>query len=544
MHKRTLAILCFSFLCTLIFLWVSQWFFTICFETNDDVLFSMLIHGYGIASHSTAFLPASNTLIAHIAQHIPGIASMPGYVVLSVFLLFTALWGILFFLLYLGVSLFISVPIFVIIALRAVLLPQFSVTAGLLTVAAILCLYGYLKEKKSVILLSVLFFAFFGYLLRSQEFFIVVFISLPLLPWNNILNVRRELFLTGCVFVSVVSISWVVDERDRNSETLSEYTEFLNTMIPIWNYGAGNHLRERIDIIEKYNYSENDIALLVSYFYMTHQLTDSKTIQAMLDELGATYKQKNSLFLGGEAVKALLHKELLPLLCVGLLFIVALPLNKYQRMRIIAAWLCMVGLLFMIGAMGRPGRLRIYFPLISMMAVAPLALLHLASVKKRSTHVFLSFAVTVSVLWSASYIVPIVSKNRNINAQLRVAISKFPTDEPIYSWGSAFPYEYVYPLFRDNGWLSSYDIPLFGGYTSAPFSSTKQKDIKGEGFLQQLQSLQGVLTLERGNRCEKLMSQFAKEHLNCTVMCKRELSLDLSLDPYRSTVGLYRAWCR
>jgi len=81
-----------SFVVSAVCFVVAHTSYTILFETNDDVLFSMLVHSYGIYAYPTNFLPVSNTLIAVISHVVPTVFTIPGYITLTMGLLFASLW--------------------------------------------------------------------------------------------------------------------------------------------------------------------------------------------------------------------------------------------------------------------------------------------------------------------------------------------------------------------------------------------------------------------------------------------------------------------
>ena len=524
-----------SLIISIVFFTSLAFSYTICFETNDDVLFSMLAHGYGIASYQTTFLPASNSLIASVAQTIPSIATMPGYMILSVILLFSAIWGILYFLLRLGLPVFICLGAFFLIALRAILVPQFTVTTGLLTIASILCLHGYSKKRQKIYLPLMVLLAFSAYLLRSQEFFLVAFISLPLLPWKKFFK-DPLLIITGCIFLCLMLFGHWFDVKEKNAPELQEYTTFLETMIPIFNYGASGHLAARDDILQRHGYTTNDMELLRNYFYLTPKLTDTTAINAMLTELGPTYKQTGNIHKALYGLKALRNNQLLPLLCFGGLLLIFLP-NWRLRVLTGTSWLFVLGALFAMGLAGRPGIMRVYYPLACLLLIAPLMLYNFNTTNKKFLITTLSLALFVCCIWNAKNILPIAKYNTTVNMALQQQLENIPKGEPIFSWGASFPYEYAYPLFSDYDQIKKDDFPLLGGYTPAPFSSTVTKAKAGVGLLDILQTSGGVLIIERGDVRRKALGIFCQEVLGCTLSYEGIQTLE-------TDTTILRMWCK
>lgn len=527
-----------SFMLTLVFFVAAHTSYTILFETNDDILFSMLIHGYGISAYPTNFLPVSNTLIAVISHIIPTIFTIPGYITLTMGLLLVSLWAILYFLLRLNFPYIIVLPVYILVFMRAVFVPQFTVTSGLLTVAAIMCLCAYVNDRSKAYIPIMVVLATFGYLLRAQQFFLLVCIALPLLPWKSIVSIK-PIRLAACVTIITVGFSAFADHHVKNAPEIRDYTDFLDTMIPILNYGAAWHLAKRDDILKKHGYTSNDIHILRRCFHITPRYTNTKAIAEMLNELGPTFKQAQSLQKGAEALKAFLDFQLLPLLVLGLILLIALPLNRKQRLLILCVWLIAIGFFFYIGLMGRPGQLRIYYPIACFALVAPLLISpYQAQTVNRCAFVCILSIALFCAAWNVQNTLAIAQKGEQWVEDAREDMRQLPTDEPIFSWGGSFPYELIYPVFGNYKAYTQYDIPLFGGYTSAPFSTTVTLANQGKGFLERMRTPLGVLSFDAaGNCCEKNLKIFAKEHLDCRVECQK-------IGFLRPRANIIRAYCK
>src|SRR5262249_44191605 len=107
-------------------------------ESNDDVLMSMVAHGYGRAVHGSPNLIYSNVIWGYLIRAIPPVDGILGYSVATIAVLLTAGSGMLYFLLRLGAGYPISLLILGLVIAPSTLLPQFTVNAGLLTAVAAL----------------------------------------------------------------------------------------------------------------------------------------------------------------------------------------------------------------------------------------------------------------------------------------------------------------------------------------------------------------------------------------------------------------------
>jgi len=493
----------------------------------------MLVHGYGIAAHPTLFLPVSNAIISYVAQHIPTVFTLPGFITLEIVLLFLSLWGIIYYLLRTSISLSMLLLVASLLCLRPVLLPQYTVTAGLLIIAAFLFLILCAKEKNAFYALIGVIFAWSGFLLRQQQFFLTLLITTPffiLLPRGTCFPSRKTTIVIAASIITLCTISSVIDYKSKHSPELRKYTEFLDAMIPVWNYGAGRALQQRPDILEKYQYSANDIKLLNSHFYETDQYTDTKTIRQMLIELGTAYKYDNGVSNGVMSLKAFFNPQLFPLILLSLALCCLLPLQGRERLVFISSLFLTLTIFFFIGALGRPGQLRIYFPVAALLVLLPVTLFYSNTGKwRRNTpcpQMAALFVAAACLLWHGTHMLPLAQQRTEWSLAARNAMNTLPDNEPIFSWGGIFPYEAIYPVFGDWRRFEKYDIPLFGGYTSAPFSTTTTKAKEGKGFLDLMQSPAGVLAFENlQGRCTSLLTVFAREHLGCEVRCEKKTYL-------------------
>ena len=508
-----------SFIFILCLYFSLNFLYTVCFENIDDILISMRIHGYGIAKYPTDFLSASNTFISHISRLFPTVLGIPGYIIFTAVLLFTSCWMIFYCLLRMNVPLIISIFTSILICLRPILLPQFTVTAGLLALNGILFLCLYRKYNDCLFLLFAGLFACLSFLLRSQQFFFVLLLSLPLFLSKKIwFDGRFRAFILFTIIVC--SVLGAMNYRVKNSPDIKKFSEFHYSMIPIFDYGYTHRLISRQDILEKYGYSVNDVQLLGSFFYVTDKYTDTKTITKMINELGPI-SERVVIEEGLAALRAFSDPSVLPLVSLGLILFILLPLSGRQRLTIIACYLLISVAFFFIGSIGRPGKLRIYFPVAVMILLLPLMLAYFDKLKSFKRLLVISILSFICCIFTVIHMHGIATRNALWSREVQQDIKILPVNEPIFSWGGNFPYNAAYPVFEKWQKFPKIDIRQFGGYTSAPFD--KATSVPGSGFLDLMRKQNGVLVVDAGDRCEKFLKPFALEwQLNCQVQCEHQ----------------------
>ena len=151
----------------------------------------MVAHGYGVAAFGTPNIIFSNVLWGYLVRAIPQIGGILGYSIATLGVLITV-GAVVLFGLYGSVRLHSSLSMLALLLVRPVLLPQFTINAGLLLVSAIICCHLFARQDNWQARLIGCLLAFSSYLVRSNEFLLVLFVALPLLPWRTLL-LRRFL---------------------------------------------------------------------------------------------------------------------------------------------------------------------------------------------------------------------------------------------------------------------------------------------------------------------------------------------------------------
>lgn len=179
-----------SFIISLLLVFTLCYFFEPHWETNDDIAMSMVAHGYGFVATSSPILVFSNVIWGYLVHLLPQINGVLGYTLATYAVLISVGAMILYVLRQCGFGWLISFFVITLLLVRPILFPQFTINAGLLTVAAIACWHFYGRQNDQLILLIGCLLAFFGFLVRDQEFILILLIALPLLPWGKIAKDR------------------------------------------------------------------------------------------------------------------------------------------------------------------------------------------------------------------------------------------------------------------------------------------------------------------------------------------------------------------
>lgn len=452
------------FVLLLCFLFVPRW------ETNDDVGMSMAAHGYGIAAVGTPNLIFSNVLWGHLVRLLPEVNGVLGYSIATISVLVFVGTALIYGIWRLGLGYIGTLSALVLILVRPVLFPQFTINAGLLMIGAIICWHLFERQNDKRVLVTGCFFAFFSYLIRSQEFLLVLIVALPLLPWRT-LRLHRAPKIAVLSLASAIAISAVIDHQAYQGDEWKSFNELNPARAPFTDFGAGGYLKQRPDILARHGYSSNDIDLIGKWFFVDSSIANPGKLTAMLDELGPLPSQGDAWVNAWTGVKNFWHPILLPLVLAALLLAVLRP-----SWQVAMVWGFSISAIAALGILGRPGVLRVYVPLVSLLVVAPF-LVHGTGIRYTAFcgHRLALLVIFVATLFNTSAVVKESKATLAVSEQTNLELREFPTS-PVVIWGGVFPFEAAYPVLKQSQAAMTYRLYGLGVFTLAPFSVASEEE--------------------------------------------------------------------
>lgn len=490
------------------FLWAATLVASLClafnplWESNDDVAMSMIAHGYGLVTYGSPNLVFSNVLWGYLVRALPTFNGVLGYSLATLTVLLVFGWATLYFLLRLGTGYLLSLFAVALLIAQPTLFPQFTINAGLLTLAAIIGWQVHARFGEVGSLVTACLLAFLGYLIRSQEFLLMLGVALPFLPWRE-LRERRQMQIAFLLLSVAIAAASAFDYWSYSGSEWQHFREFNSARIPFTDFGADEHLKQHPEILVRHGYSQNDIELVKRWFFVDPQIADQNSLNVMLAELGPLPMQEGSVQSGWVAIKALFSSQLLPLLLSASLLLVLMP-----RWSVAFAWVLCLAAFFAMGIMGRPGILRAYIPLVSLLLVMPLAVRQCAGWRQWIA----ALALCLACVGNAYIFIPHALIIKQWAQQIQRDIQGLPAG-PIVIWGSSFPYELAFPVLSND--LNFRNIKFYGldSFTHAPFSVASTEQTTGRGMLEQLRATTGVPIIAQQKLLESLRI-YCGERLN------------------------------
>jgi hypothetical protein len=459
------------------------------FETNDDVHLSMIAHGYGIATGGSPRLVYSNVLWGYFIQLVPEIWGVPGYSLITLGIVVVVGAVVIRSVLATRIGIAGAIAVLTLVVARAILIPQYTINAGLLMVAAVVCWHRFDKQESGgrLALCAGCLLAYCSFLVRSHEFLLVLGVALPLLPWRS-LWLRRDAKVALILLVVAIGASSILDHFAYRGAEWAEFNRFNAVRIPYNDYGAAEHLKDRPQILRRYGYTANDVDLITDWYFEDPKIADPEKLQSMLRELGPLAFQPGSLEKAWKGVSELGSSDkLLPIVLAGVFLAVMRP-----RWRIFWVWSLCLGALFTLGLLGRPGVTRVYVPLVGLLLLAPFlddggVLLDCTKVRRWT----IIGVVLVASLFNAQTVLGNSRGLRSWSEDVRGGLRLFPSDGVVV-WGGNFPYEAVYPVLGSSPNFRNLHLYLLDDFTLAPYSVATTARQSGHGFLDQLVDKRGV----------------------------------------------------
>jgi len=478
-------------------------------ESNDDVGMSMIAHGYGFIAHGSPNLLFSNVIWGHIVRAMPQFGNIVGYTVATALAIVVACASTLYFLMRLRVQPIIAILAAALIFIWPVLFPQFTLNAGLLAIAAVLGWRAYAEtgEVASLVLGCVL--GFFSYLIRNQEFWLVLAVSLPFYPWKTLARNRGMQVALVLLGMSIAGAG-ALDKAAYDTNAWNAYHEFNLARAPYTDFRAGEQVNSRPDILTRHGYSTNDINLISNWFFVDPQLSNPAKLNAMLTDVGIHHWVSRGFGLGMESVRLLYVDQLWPMLACALIIGFVSP---SRRVFMVAALI--IGAVFALGAIGRPGVTRVNYPLCALLLLTAVHATRARPPLSRGIAglaVLLAGAATLHAVW------PYQAQAKSNASRAELQVEGLPKGV-LTIWGADFPFEVAFPPLGGTAKAQALRIYPMGVSTLAPYSMATEEEAAGRGFLKRLTSEAGLNISLTAPRIEMLRT-YCEEHLQAPLEAK------------------------
>ncbi len=471
-------------------------------ETNDDVAMSMMAHGYGLAAYASPYLLFSNIAWGQLLTFLPPIGGVLAYSWVSLATVFATAWAVLYFMERLRIARWLGIAVVALVFTKAVAFPQFTVTAGLLTVGAVLGWRTYSQVPDVRILILSTALALVGFLVRYDECVLTLVVALPLLLERRLLADRGFLLSVATLFLAAAAFS-LLHAQAYDAPEWRRHGELSFLVKAFADYGALSHFAAHPELAQRHGFSLNDLALFTRFFYVDPAIADPERLGALLGELDPVKVAQSNLPTGIRAIRALAQPSIVALTAAAIVLGVVLKPGR----RLIAAWILFLAAIFTIGLLGRAGQIRVYYPLVALLLLTPVFL----GEPKRVRLAIAGVAIAAALPWALS---SVAGANREWTTRHEVVsadLSKLSPGELYVDWGGQFPYEAAHPVLLRDDWIRRIRLYTLASSSVAPFSLAQWSDREPPGLLEQLFAGPALALIADESRLA-LLREYCREH--------------------------------
>lgn len=500
-------------------------FFTPSWMTNDDAAMSMIAHGYGAIATASPNLIFSNIFWGKLIQSIPTIGGWYGYSIATMTTLTLAGIASMMALLQKREDLLLlSLAVFTMLV-QAVLFPQFTITAGLITASAVLCLRRFSENSCQGLgwLAAAAMLGILGFLIRANEMLFIGLIAIPLVQWPRALK-RLAFWLSGFIFVCVVAFAHSQNQAAYQTQDWAQYNSFMPVAAQLTGWSTGEYLLDQPDLLEKHSLEKIDVELVIGWLWFDTERINLQRFSGILNDVKDEGVAPNWQARVAVALSALFHKDIIYLTLFAVLMLIARPSKA-----IFCSWTIFLIAIACLGVIGRPGILRVYIPALTLLMLWPF--FNQAYYKALGRPLVLLAGVACLALYSSVIFSNTAARLASHQAMLQ-QLEGLPREGLVAGYYSTFKANHVYSVSGAANLSSKFNnLYLFGWPAIMPNSVAYAAETQNQGFKQQLISAEGVWILI--NNVE-LLSKYCKA-----------LDLDLeTLDkPSGSTGGARRLRC-
>jgi hypothetical protein len=418
------------------------------YDTSDDLAMRSILEGKMTAYYPSNLLMYSNALWGLVLLNLP----IPENFFLdrySVGLIACIIWSVCLMINSILISkqnTYFKLFILSVILIPVIIRPQYTIIAGLLTIAGAMWLKALnFKTNRNFGALLIPAFSFLlAYFLRDKMFFVVFAIGLPI--WFSFEYLKYfKFYVLIAIIAFSVSLSYNYNKTAYESEKIYKSVEKAKILEPFFDYHFGRKLLKKSneDLLKKSKLSVNDIKLMEAGFFDFPEINNNlKNLQQI-----ENYYFENRDYISSRLQTARLSLNYLldPRFVLLVLVIILLPFIIPEKDIWRMALSVYLGLIFFIylGYIQRAGLSRVYIPI-------------LLAIFLPWVNIFSSFPVKTVAFWAKSLIICLVLVHFSNEVRLhakRVGESNFMIAKfknlkisDFVLWGS-LPIELIHPVF-------------------------------------------------------------------------------------------------
>ena len=342
-------------------------------DANDDIHMAMIAQGYGLAAQASPGIVYSNVIWGWLAMHLGTPFRIPGYTWLAYATLLASAAGVAWAMLRKAVPGLLAMTLLLAMFARALLEPQFSITAGYAAAAGLALAFCIESRRDWPMAIAACLLLLLGSWVRFQECLFVCVVAAPFLLWHLYRQYGmpgfRPLLATLIAAAALAGSCKLLDYAYYSGPQWQQFREMNAMRRPFTDYGLHSYFADKPDLLGQAGMTDNDMDLIGDWFYLDDKVFNPQSLGTLLQDLSPGARLEFNL----ERSPTLARPFETPLVyLLALVGVLAVLISRHKRVAI-AAVLCLLACILVTLLLGRPGVPRV-FPG-PMAAIALLALL-------------------------------------------------------------------------------------------------------------------------------------------------------------------------
>jgi len=409
-------------------------------QTNDDIGMAMISGGYGITAAPSSGLVFSNVVWGWLLANLPSVAGIEPYTLLTYASLLASVATLLLAVRKTGAPLLFSHAVVIAMFVPVLATPQFTFTAGYLTVAGLVALVAWRGSQTRTYLWFAGALLLAAGLMRSLEFLLVLAVSAPFLVarWRDM--DRLSLCVMATALAILLGAAHLLDVHYYSSADWSAFQGMNRIRTAFTDYRLLSYFLVYPDAVRNGPLGFYDLAMISNWFYADPKIFTPANFTPLLHSV--SWGQRIALNLNGHRQWLTLFASVQFLACGAVLLASLLLLRRQIRPALFSIALLLASIL-LLQMLGRSGMTRVYIP-----AVASIALLYLMMqrVEERwSLRIIGALALALVTAFALRDVYPRVQRVEIQTAALDKQLCSLPRDPLWVVWGSSsFPYQMLY----------------------------------------------------------------------------------------------------
>lgn len=416
-------------------------------ETNDDVMMAMIAHGYGFITDADPRLLFSSVIWGHLAQAMPSFFGIQGYSWLTIATLtlaaVTYLW-----VMERKAAFFIVATLFVAaVFVRPLLLPQFTIVSGLITGAGIMALLNARNSRRQTLWLCLfVLFVSAGFWIRWRECAMILIVFAPILIDGGLLR-RRAVQASLVALAVTLALSTYVDDTAYGNPQWRTFEAANAARVPYTDNRLGTRLAGKTELLKQFGYSTNDVNMISRFFFVDQDQLRPDRLNALTASVPPASDIDFKMQDGLEGLTALADPAI-----VGMVIAIGVLLLLRPNWRVLMSTSLFLIAIFALGFTGRPGAIRVYYPVIALLLACALILpgrriIPIPSALAWPPLPFVKAGLMAAlVALNCAILYPTAKQNNLLDSYARRDLPYFD-GELIYIWGAAMEFDRFYPLW-------------------------------------------------------------------------------------------------